>query len=98
MAAYILEADFEEQWGARVRADGNLLTFDDVKNEPPEHVWTVVESGDDEDGSWYAAPGFHVVNRLGYVLTERPWVDATLDAIYFLDDGMADEERGGLPL
>lgn len=98
VAAYISETDFDEQWGVRQRMDGNLFTFDDVKGEPPEHVWTVVESGDDADGNWYASPGLHVVNRLGYVLTQRPWVDATLDAIYFLDEGTVDEERGGLPL
>ena len=35
--------------------------------------------------------GIHYVNRLGYVLTSQPWVDAALDAIYFLED-MDDHE------
>jgi len=26
-------------------------------------------SGDGSDGSWYAQPGFHIVNKLGYVMT-----------------------------
>lgn len=98
MSQYISEADFDERWGARVRTDGNLFTFDEVKAEPPEHVWTVVESGDDADGNWYAAPGFHVVNRLGYVLTRKRWVDGTRDAIYFLDEGGCEEEHDGFPL
>lgn len=84
--AYISEKEFDEHWGARVRADGNLFQFDDVRDMPVEHVWTVVESGDCSDGTWYAAPGLHVVNRLGYVLTNVAWVDTTADAIYFPDD------------
>jgi len=46
----------------------------------------VVDSGDESDGNWYAQPGFYVVNKLGYVMTRKPWVDPSLDAIYFLDD------------
>jgi hypothetical protein len=51
-----------------------------------------VDSGDDSDGNWYALPGFHVVNKLGYVMTRKPWSDSTPDAIYFLDDFEHDED------
>lgn len=82
----ISEDEFWEAWGVRQSADSGLMEFDEVHSYPENHVWTVVESGDDADGNWYAMPGYHYVNRLGYVVTERPWIDYTLDAIYFLDD------------
>lgn len=82
----ISERDFEAIWGAYVQSSGDLFQFDDVINEPPEHVWTIADSGDDSDGNWYAMPGFHVVNKLGYVMTRKPWSESTPDAIYFLDD------------
>lgn len=82
----ISERDFEDVWGVYVKSSGDLFEFADVQGEPPHHVWTVADSGDDSDGNWYAQPGFHVVNKLGYVMTRRPWSDSTPDAIYFLDD------------
>ena len=82
----ISECDFETVWGVYVKSSGDLFQFDDVRNQPLEHVWTIVDSGDDSDGNWYAQPGFHVVNKLGYVMTRKPWSDSTPDAIYFLDD------------
>jgi len=82
----ISEREFDESWGAYTAPSGNLFAFDEVRNQPMNHVWTVVETGDDSNGSWYAQPGFHVVNTLGYVLTRKPWTDTTPDAIYFLDD------------
>lgn len=82
----ISERDFEDVWGVYVKSSGDLFQFDDVRDRPPEHVWTIVDSGDDSDGNWYAEPGFHVVNRLGYVMTRKPWSESTPDAIYFLDD------------
>lgn len=88
----IPENDFCEVWGVRLAADGGLFDFDAVRDMPADRVWTIVESGDDMDGNWYAIPGLHYVNRLGYVITEQPWVDYTLDAIYFADDVDQDEE------
>jgi hypothetical protein len=82
----ISERDFDEIWGVDVKPSGDLFEFADVRDEPPQHVWTIVDSGDDSDGNWYAQPGFCVVNRLGYVMTHKPWSDSTPDAIYFLDD------------
>jgi hypothetical protein len=82
----ISERDFEDIWGAYVKSSGDLFQFDDVRDQPPQHVWTVVDSGDDSDGNWYAQPGFHVANKLGYVMTRKPWSESTPDAIYFLDD------------
>ena len=39
-----------------------------VRNAPSENLWTLIES----DGLWWILPGFHYVNRLGYLLTNEP--------------------------
>lgn len=87
----ITEREFDEVWGVHLKPSGDLFQFEDVRGEPENHVWTVVDTGDDENGNWYAQPGFHVVNKLGYVMTKKPWVNPTPDAIYFLDDFEHDE-------
>lgn len=83
---FISEGEFKDVWGVYLQPSGDLFQIDDVRDQSPEHVWTIVDSGDDTDGNWYAQPGFHVVNNLGYVMTRKPWSDTTPDAIYFLDD------------
>ncbi len=40
-----------------------------VVKEEPDRVWTVV----DADGKWYIAQGYHYVNRVGYLITEKPF-------------------------
>lgn len=37
----------------------------------PNLVWTIVDC----DGKLLVSPGFHVVNRIDYVLCEVPWTD-----------------------
>ncbi len=77
------------------KASGVMFEFEDVKDQPLNHVWTIIESGSDEDGNWYAPPGFHIVNRMGYVMTKKPWTDELRDAIYFLDDFDHEEDDDG---
>lgn len=50
--------------------NGDLLDYPAVSRQPENRVWTITEG---DGGNWYAAPGFHQVNRLGYILTDRPW-------------------------
>lgn len=85
-AGYISEDEFWENWGVIQKADGELFDYEDVTDLSLNHVWTILESGTDDNDNWYASPGFHYVNRLGYVLTRKPWVDELRDAMYFLDD------------
>ncbi len=40
-----------------------------VKRANPKHIWTVVEG---DEGKLIVIPGFHVVNRFLYILTEEP--------------------------
>jgi hypothetical protein len=45
--------------------------LDAVRAADPACVWTLVSS-DDDDGL-YLLSGCHFVNRMGYLVTERPW-------------------------
>ena len=83
---FISEENFCVAWGATVRKTGDLFTFEEVKDKPVNLVWTVTESCEGDSDHWIAAPGFHVVNVLGYVLTRHPWDDNTPDAFYYYDD------------
>ncbi len=47
--------------------------LDVVAAADPACVWTLV-SGDDDEGL-YILSGCHFVNRMGYLVTERPWAD-----------------------
>jgi len=85
----LTEAEFEDRYVV-ITKDGEYFEYDDVKDEPANHVWTIVE-GDEEhkchDGEYrshlYALPGFHHVNRIGYIKTEQPWESEAIEAIYF---------------
>ncbi len=97
---YISEEEFDDIWGAHAKPDGNLYVYDDIRSLPIQHVWSVSpgdaidEDGFDIDDSWYAAPGIHFINVLGYVITEKAWEVGTPDAIWSLDDDEdAREER-----
>jgi len=89
----ISEREFEDSWGVYLQPSGDLFQFEHVRDQPSQHVWTIVDSGDDSDGNWYALPGFHVVNKLGYVMTRKAWSPDTPNAIYFLDDFEREPDR-----
>lgn len=82
-AGVIPEDEFHEQWGAHVQSDGNLFEFADVREKPLNLVWTIVDT---DEGHWIAIPGFHIVNRLGYCMTTKPWTGQGQEAYWFFDD------------
>ena len=90
---YISEDELWDEWGVVQKAGGEMFDYEDVKHQPVEHVWTVVETGCYEDENWYASPGFHIVNTLGYILTRRAWTSGARDAIYFLHEDIDDGSR-----
>ena len=49
----------------------NLAWINDISRERPNLIWTEV----DIDGSTYMINGYHWVNRMGYYITEKPWID-----------------------
>jgi len=64
---------FEHKFKPMVSDDGSYLQpFRDVCDKPVELVWTVIEA----EGKMYCAAGFHVVNRIDYLLCEKPWTPA----------------------
>lgn len=69
----ITEDDFEHQYNPE------QVDYEEARRSPVERVWTIVEG---DDGNLYAAPGYRVVNRLGYVVTERPWPSADVIAVW----------------
>jgi len=90
----ISESDFVAIWGARAEGPESLMSYDQVKGRDPHHVWSVVEG---EDDGWYALPGFHVVNVMGFVVTDRAWTDeeaTRLQAVWFEPMESEDEEDG----
>lgn len=78
----ISEDDFERDWKPIPTADDENALRDnlhDVAQYPREQVWTVVEG---DSGDLYAQAGIHVVNRIGYVATEKAWVTGEEEAVY----------------
>lgn len=90
---YISTDEFWDEWGVIKNADSGMFDYDDVKNQPLENVWSIVDTGAYEDENWYAMPGFHIVNKLGYIMTKRAWTADTPDAIYYLHEDEDDDER-----
>jgi hypothetical protein len=43
-----------------------------------ERVWTVV---DGDSGAQWALPGGHLVNRVAYIVTEKPWPHTSIDGM-----------------
>ena len=51
----------------------------------PDMVWTIVEG---DEGHRYLSAGFHLVNRVGYFLTAKPWKNSGLFDDIDLDEGL----------
>ena len=41
------------------------------KPEGERYIWTVGE----EDGTWYVTSGYHLVNRIGFIICKNKWED-----------------------
>lgn len=60
-------------------SEGDHFDFEQTKKYPLRQVWTVVEG--DTDG-WWCLTGYHVVNRLFYLVSEQEWTDADAEIDY----------------
>lgn len=58
-----------------------------------QHIWAIVENG--EDGSLFASPGYHAVNTIGFVVTEKPWESEMVDALWH--DASEDLDEDEMP-
>lgn len=82
----------DKQWEAqfkpkenRISGSGHALMFETygdelayVKAQPRNHVWTLLDC----DGELVICAGYHFVNRIGYFITEVPWVTGDEEAAY----------------
>lgn len=64
---------FERRFAPQLSPSSNpYWTREEVpKGIDPHRVWTIVDC----DGTLYVTPGFRIVNRIDYVVCERPWTD-----------------------
>jgi hypothetical protein len=85
------EKEFQDRFVPQTHPDGNLFDWDQIKHLDYRNVWSIVEN--DENNNWYALPGFHIVNVLGYVTSALPWTDDIDEAMYFEDDFDHEDEE-----
>lgn len=57
-----------------------------VAKQDPKHVWTFISG----DGGDEVTTGVHIVNRVGYLITEVPWEE---ELYCSLEGGEQDEEE-----
>jgi len=57
------------QFDACNEKDNNFLQF--MLKKYPAHIWTRI---DGDDGCLYNINGWHIVNRIDYIITEVPWL------------------------
>jgi len=53
--------------------DQPIEGYEVPRTTSPYNVWTLV----DAEGNPVLLPGWHLVNRLGYYITEKPWTEDT---------------------
>ena len=68
-------ASFQDESGKGIMFEtyGDEVEF--VKKQDPRCIWTY---GDGDDGGGYIWSGWHLVNRIGYFITEVPFPDNTI--------------------
>ena len=91
----LTEKQFLEKYPPlQVESDEGSYMFDDFErakrfDREGYQVFTIVDDGGETE-NWYAEPGFHVVNKLGYVVSENQLTPAEWDewqgAIWFEAD------------
>lgn len=69
------------------------VQFAEARGHSSNHVWSIIESGDGDDDSLYVSAGYHLVNRLGYIVTEKPWETGIEDGIWMEDDFESDDDE-----
>jgi len=60
------------------------------------HIWTIIDDGGETD-NLYASAGFHSVNSLGMLVTEKPWPTITTEAYYYKCDEEEMDINGDTP-
>ena len=55
---------------------GTDLTFITSSEFHVRQIWTLISAENEEE---YIIPGYHIINREGYFLTEKPWEDGSIE-------------------
>jgi hypothetical protein len=81
-AEFLTEAEYYERFAPIEGPDGSdIWEHRYVQTKPTSHIWSVVEV----DGDLFVIPGWHVVNVIGFNVTEQPWthdnIEVRLDSI-----------------
>ena len=87
------EEEFDQAFGLVNGSASGTTNYErsEVEDKDPCHVWSLIESDDDE--TVYAVPGLnHHVNNIGYAVTERAWPHENIEAVYMA----AMEERNDM--
>lgn len=78
---------FDEDGGCLFETYGEELEF--VRQQAPATVWTLA---DGDDGDQYLLSGYHIVNRIGYLITTTPVPEGVLIEVRIPMDGDGDPE------
>ena len=46
-----------------------------IQNDTPNRIWTIIEG---ESGELFYMTGFHLVNRMGFLISNEPWNEETI--------------------
>lgn len=70
----------ERDWDRRFtevkpRSGEHYWEENEIRNVPAKRLWTEVEAGN----KIFIVPGYHRVNRLGYIVTKEEWNDKDLN-------------------
>ncbi|KIA72670.1 hypothetical protein ANMWB30_24380 [Arthrobacter sp. MWB30] len=80
------EAEFDTRFTPVPNNEGDVVRPDHHGySRDSKHLWTIVEA----ESALYAITGWHLVNRVGYLITEQPWEEET-EAVWYEpgdDDG-----------
>jgi len=86
------EVEFEAEYETIDAPDGDTMwMYDDVVDQgiPVNRVWSVVEG---ENNSAVVCTGFHVVNMLGYIITDKPWDNEAENYIWWEANDFDDDD------
>jgi hypothetical protein len=66
---------FEKRYQPSIKEDGTILfetyghDLEEVINTNYDHIWTLLDC----DGKLRISAGYHLVNRMNYIITQKPW-------------------------
>lgn len=63
-------ASWQDEAGNGIMFETYDIELEWVRTQPNENVWTYI---DGDNGELLLIAGFHIVNRIGYFVTEVPW-------------------------